>query len=207
MEYRLVLCLHLLSFVPHSAIKNRSSANYCEVLIWGPWSTCSNGCGRGLRHRLPGLCCPKGVTAQTIYDECAVKLCNMTEGDYNQTGACSSTLGCTSATPETTQTTLPIAVSSIITTKATTLGTASPEVTTKPTPPGSVIPEITTKWTPFGGSPEVKTIVPPPFGMVTLMTLSAALLAALASCVVCAVFAVKRRQDKKRRNSVLPHNS
>ena len=96
MEYRLVLCLHLLSFVPHSAIKNCSSANYCEVLIWGPWSTCSTGCGRGLRHRLPGLCCPKGVTAQTIYAECAVKLCNMTEGDYNQTVTCSSTLGCTS---------------------------------------------------------------------------------------------------------------
>ncbi|XP_062577029.1 uncharacterized protein LOC134238929 [Saccostrea cucullata] len=50
---------------------------------------------------MPGMCCPNGVTVETIFEECAVKLCNMTESDYNQTEVCQSADKCSTATQQT----------------------------------------------------------------------------------------------------------
>ncbi|XP_065936643.1 uncharacterized protein [Magallana gigas] len=78
-----------------------TASKYCQILLWGPWSNCSLGCGQGVRYRQPGLCCPPGTTVQTIFEECAVKLCNMTEREYNQTDTCLSTDTCITATDKT----------------------------------------------------------------------------------------------------------
>uniref|UniRef100_A0A8W8KJB2 Uncharacterized protein n=1 Tax=Magallana gigas TaxID=29159 RepID=A0A8W8KJB2_MAGGI len=75
-----------------------TASKYCQILLWGPWSNCSLGCGQGVRYRQPGLCCPPGTTVQTIFEECAVKLCNMMEREYNQTDTCLSTDTCITGT-------------------------------------------------------------------------------------------------------------
>jgi hypothetical protein len=71
-----------------------SKSTYCTIILWAPWSDCSSGCGQGIRYRLPGMCCPEGVTVDTIFEECAVNVCNMTEREYNQTEVCRETDKC-----------------------------------------------------------------------------------------------------------------
>ncbi|XP_052717439.1 uncharacterized protein LOC128189745 [Crassostrea angulata] len=176
-ELTFVLFLTVLIFRSY-CIPPCTASRYCQILIWGPWSSCSSGCGQGVRSRLPGLCCPRGVTAQTIFQECAVKRCNMTESEYNQTDTCLSTDTCITAPRDTTSVTV--------------LSTSTRGTTMQST---SDFPKKT------------KLDIPYPFGLVTLLVISTLIMAALASCAGCGVFAVKRRRDKKRKNSIQPYNT